>query len=440
MIEKEEELKRNIGIWGLSANLINIMIGAGIFVLPAIVAAGLGSASVLAYLFCGLLISLVMLCFAEIGSKITDTGGAYAYIEGAFGKYFGFIAAVLFLVATISADAAVANTIVDILGSINPFFKGKIIKTVFFLCLFSGLGYINVIGVKEGIRLVKLITIFKIAPLMVLIFLAWSKVDIVNLVWDFTPTVMDVGEVSLILFFAFQGAESGLSVSGEVRNPNKTIPRAILISIAGVLLIYIMIQTAAQGVLGETLAGFKENPLGEVASKIFGPIGFTLITIGAVVSMFGNLSSEILSMPRMLYRAAKDRVIPIEIASRVHKKFSTPYLSIIIYVGLCFLFASLGGFKQLAILSSSSILLIYLGVAIAVIKLRKKENKEDSELSKYSFRIPGGNLVPIMAVLVILFFLSNLSFNELIAIGIFIGVLSIIYYLINVVRHNREGK
>ncbi|MDL5512268.1 APC family permease [Arenibacter sp. M-2] len=440
MIEKEEELKRNIGIWGLSANLINIMIGAGIFVLPSIVAAGLGSASVLAYLFCGLLISLVMLCFAEIGSKITDTGGAYAYIEGAFGKYFGFIAAVLFLVATISADAAVANTIVDIMGSINPFFKGGIINTVFFLCLFSGLGYINVIGVKEGIRLVKLITISKIAPLMVLIFLAWSEVDIVNLVWDFTPTVMDVGEVSLILFFAFQGAESGLSVSGEVRKPNKTIPRAIMISITVVLLIYIMIQTAAQGVLGETLASFKENPLGEVASKIFGPIGFTLITIGAVVSMFGNLSSEILSMPRMLYRAAKDKVIPIEIASRVHKKFSTPYVSIIIYVGLCFLFASLGGFKQLAILSSASILLIYLGVAIAVIKLRKKENKEESELSKDSFRIPGGYLVPIMAVLVILFFLSNLSFNELIAIGTFIGVLSIIYYLINVVRHNREEK
>ncbi|MBC8770589.1 amino acid permease [Arenibacter sp. BSSL-BM3] len=162
--------------------------------------------------------------------------------------------------------------------------------------------------------------------------------------------------------------------------------------------------------------------------NICGPIGFTLITIGAVVSMFGNLSSEILSTPRMLYRAAKDRVIPIEIASRVHKKFSTPYVSIIIYVGLCFLFASLGGFKQLAILSSASILLIYLGVAIAVIKLRKKENKEDSELSKDSFRIPGGYLVPIMAVLVILFFLSNLSFNELAGIVAIIVFLSIIYY------------
>ena len=359
MTEKEEGLKRKIGTWGLSANLINIMIGAGIFVLPAIVAAGLGSASVLAYLFCGLLIALVMLCFAEIGSKITQTGGAYAYIERTFGKYLGFIAAILFLVATISADAAVANTIVDILGTLNPIFEVRIIKIFFFLVLFSGLGYINIIGVKEGIRLVKFITIAKIAPLLVLICLSWSNVEIVNLAWDNTPTVMDVGEISLILFFAFQGAESGLSVSGEVRYPNRTIPRAILISITVVLLLYILIQTAAQGILGDTLSDFKENPLGEVASKIFGPIGFTLITIGAVVSMFGNLSSEILSMPRLLFRAAKDNVIPIKLASRVHEKFATPYLAIIMYVGLCFLFASIGGFRQLAIISSASILLIY---------------------------------------------------------------------------------
>jgi amino acid transporter len=339
-------------------------------------------------------------------------------------------------VATISADAAVANTIVDILGTLNPIFEVRIIKIFFFLVLFSGLGYINIIGVKEGIRLVKFITIAKIAPLLVLICLSWSNVEIVNLAWDNTPTVMDVGEISLILFFAFQGAESGLSVSGEVRYPNRTIPRAILISITVVLLLYILIQTAAQGILGDTLSDFKENPLGEVASKIFGPIGFTLITIGAVVSMFGNLSSEILSMPRLLFRAAKDNVIPIKLASRVHEKFATPYLAIIMYVGLCFLFASIGGFRQLAIISSASILLIYLGVALAVIKLRKSGG---GVVRSNSFRIPGGYLVPIIAVLVILFFLSNLSFNELFALGIFIGVLSIIYYIIDNVSHNKEG-
>lgn len=434
MIEKEEELKRNISTWGLSANLMNIMIGAGIFVLPAIVAAGLGSASVLAYLFCGLLIGLVMLCFAEIGSKITHTGGAYAYIEGAFGRYFGFIAAVMFLVATISADAAVANTIVDILGSIDPFFKGSIIKTLFFFLLFSGLGYINIIGVREGVRLVKLITIAKIAPLVILICMAWSQVEVTHLSWDVAPSVMDVGEISLVLFFAFQGAESGLSVSGEVKHPKRTIPRAIFISIMAVLLLYILIQTAAQGILGDALGSYKENPLGEVANKIFGPIGFSLMTIGAVVSMFGNLSSEILSMPRLLYSAAKDKVLPITLASRVHKKFATPYLAIIIYVGLCFLFASLGGFRQLAIISSASILLIYLGVALAVVKLRKDDKRMPFS---NNFRIPGGNSVPVLAIMVILFFLSNLSYKEMTGIVAFIGFLSIIYHLLKQANQKR---
>ncbi|GAO30264.1 amino acid permease [Geofilum rubicundum] len=104
-----EGLKRKIGAWGLSANLVNIVVGAGIFVLPAIVAEGLGPASILAYLLCGVLLFLIMLCFAEAGSKVTSSGGAYAYIEAAFGKYPGFITSVLFLLSCMTADAAVAN-------------------------------------------------------------------------------------------------------------------------------------------------------------------------------------------------------------------------------------------------------------------------------------------------------------------------------------------
>ena len=111
MKEIKNKLKREIGVLGLSANIVNVVIGAGIFVLPAIVAADLGSASILAYLFCGLLITLVMLCFAEVGSKITDTGGAYSYIEKTFGEMPGFVTAVLFVIASITADAAVSQSL-----------------------------------------------------------------------------------------------------------------------------------------------------------------------------------------------------------------------------------------------------------------------------------------------------------------------------------------
>lgn len=424
MQDYKETLKRTIGLWGLSSNIINTIIGAGIFVIPGIVAAELGSASIFAYLFCGFLVVLVMLCFAEVGSKITHSGGAYAYIEETFGKYAGFIAAVLFLISMISSDAAIANALADIIGSFFPLFQLKLVKTLFFLLLFSGLAFINIKGVKEGVRFVMMITLVKIIPLLALVFIGFKDIEITNLFWETIPSIKDLGEISLILFFAFQGAESGLSVSGEVKNPQKTIPRAIFLSVLGILILYILLQTVAQGILGNALATFQENPLGELAKSIFGPIGLTLITIGAGVSIFGALSSALLSTPRILYSAAKDKVIPFNILSSVHKKYLTPYMAIIVYAATGFIFASFGGFKQLAIISSAAILIIYLGVAIAVIKLRKTAYG-DSKIK--TFKIPGGFTVPILSVIIIGYFLSNLTKNEMITTAIFIGILSLIY-------------
>ena len=428
MKEIKNKLKREIGVLGLSANIVNIVIGAGIFVLPAIVAADLGSASILAYLFCGLLITLVMLCFAEVGSKITDTGGAYSYIEKTFGEMPGFVTAVLFVIASITADAAVSNAIADIIISIFPSLDIKLLKVLFFLLLFSGLAYINILGLKKGIGFVKMITFLKIAPLLFIIFIGFKDVSVPNLYWEALPSIKALGETSLILFFAFQGAEVGLSVSGEVKNPKKTIPQAIRLSIVVVLTIYILIQVVSQGILGASLATFLENPLAEVANHIFGPIGFTLITIGAAVSMFGNLSSEILSVPRVIFAASEDKVFPMKRLSMVHPKYATPYVAIIVYAALGFLFASFGGFKQMAIISSASALLIYLGVSLSVIKLRRNKNKDnDPEL----FRIRGGYFVPILSSLVIIWLLSNLTKSELLGIGIFTVFLMIIFYLIN---------
>ena len=431
MKKEEQGLKRTIGLWGLSANIINTVVGAGIFVIPGIVAAGLGSASIFAYLFCGVLIILIMLCFAEVGSKITHPGGAYAYIEDTFGKFAGFIAAILFLIATISSDAAIANALIDIIGSFFSIFQIKLVKILFFIIIFSGLAFINIKGTKKGSQFVMMITFIKIIPLLVIVLIGFKDIEIINLYWETIPPLKDLGETSLILFFAFVGAESGLSISGEVINPKSTIPRAIFLSVFGVLILYILIQTVAQGILGDALALYQENPLGELAKSIFGPVGLTLITIGAAVSMFGTLSSEIFGMPRVLFSAAKDKIIPIEILSSVHKKYVTPYVAIIVYSAFGFLFASFGGFKQLAIMSSAAILIIYLGVALAVIKLRRKEGT----LSKReTFRIPGGYTVPMLSVVIILLFLSNLTKNEMITSAVFIGILSIIYVVIKKIK------
>lgn len=434
MTNTEEGLKREIGVWGLTSNIINVVIGSGIFVLPAFVSEGLGSAGILAYLFCGFLITLIMLCFAEVGSRVTVTGGAYAYIETTYGKYFGFLAANLLVFGTsLMATAAVANALANTLSYIFPIFSDILFRSIFFITIFSGLAIVNITGIKQGISLIKFVTLAKLVPLIILII--WGSLHIThsNLTWQRNPALGEIGTVSLILFFAFQGAESSLSVSGEVQNSKRTVPKGILLSFFIILLIYISIQLVAQGVLGDSFASYKEAPLAEVAKRIMGPAGVTLMIVGAAISMFGYLTSDLLNMSRVLFRSAKDKVIPIKPLSFVHPKFATPVVSILTFASLGCFFAITGEFKQLAILSSSSVLLVYLGVALSVIKI-KLTKKNDST----GIRIPGGIVIPILAIATIIWFLSSLTKNEMIGLFVMIAILSILFYLIRVFKLGKE--
>ncbi|MEO6453831.1 MAG: amino acid permease, partial [Ginsengibacter sp.] len=400
---------------------------AGIFVLPAVVAATLGTAGILAYLFCGVLLSLIMLCYAETGSKIICTGGSYAYIESAFGKYAGFLTANIFVVgASITADAAVANALADTISFALPLFRQSFVRILFFAIIFSGLVALNIRGVKQGMRLVKFNTVAKLLPLLFIITFGFSRVSFSNLEWTSIPPAYDLGKMCLLLFFAFIGGETGLNVSGEIKNPSKTIPRGIFIAVISVLTVYILIHVVAQGMLGPSLTKYKDAPLAEVARKLVGPFGVTLMLFGAGISMFGYLSGEILNMPRIIYGAARDNVIPIKSLSKVHPKYATPYIAIIVYSSLSFTLAVIGQFQQLAMLASASMLIIYLGVAAAVIKLRIT-NKHIAG----SFNIPGGYTVPVLSIVAILWFLSNLSGKEMLGMLIFLSLLSIIYLIIH---------
>ena len=433
MTEKEEGLKRKIGVLGLSANIINIIIGSGIFVLPAIVAGYLGASSIIAYIFCGFLMALVMLCFAEAGSKVTNTGGPYTYIETAFGDYAGFIGGIFAVGSNLFADAAVSNALVNIIASAYPVFENGWIRFFFLFALFYGMVYINVIGLKQGIGLVKFNTLIKLIPLVLLIVFGFKDVTLSNLYFENMPSIKTLGETSLILFFAFQGCETGLIVGGEVINPKRTIPKAILLSISTVILIYILIQTVSQGVLGSELPNFKAVPLAETAKIVFGPFGYILLIVGAVISMFGYMSGTILNSPRIVYALSRDNVIPLKALSKIHKSFATPYIAIIVYATLGFILAVSGSFEQLAIIASSAMLMIYLCVALSVIKLRNSKNTQLHE----GFKIPGGLLVPILAIVTILYFLSNLASKELIGTVVFVGILTLIYIIIAFFNKNK---
>ncbi|MGK2864960.1 MAG: APC family permease [Chitinophagaceae bacterium] len=436
-IEKTNEgLKRVVGVPGLALTIVGFTIGSGIFALPAIVGVELGAFAVFGYLFCGIMLAAIMLCYAEIGSRVTSTGGSYAYVEAAFGQFAGFVISWIFFIGwSILADAAIMNIIADSLAIIYPVLLNPWLRGLLFFVLLGFMVLVNIHGAKQGVTMVKIITIIKLVPLFGIIIFGIGKIDTANLQWDHLPTINIFGNTVLILFFAFAGFESALSTSGEIKNPKRTVPLGILVGGILVLIIYLLLQTVTQGILGSQMADFKDAPLAAVAEKLVGSVGGTLLLMAAAISCFGTVSADTLNAPRVLFAGAKNGVFP-KFLAKVHPKFATPYRAIIAFAVLIFIISVSGGFKQLAILASAAILLVYLAVILATIKIRKQ--KQDA--AEKTFRAPGGWITPIIGIVAILWLLSSLSKWEILSTIIFIAAICIIYFVMQKLKKEKVDK
>jgi basic amino acid/polyamine antiporter, APA family len=429
----KEGLKRVIGVPGLALTVINNTIGAGIFALPAVVCIQLGAFGIYGYVFCSIMMAAIILCYMEIGSKVTSSGGSYAYVEAAFGNFAGFnINWLYFLGWGVLGNAAVINIIADTLSVIFPIFSNEIARGLLFFILLGSMVFLSIRGTKDSVVFLKIITVIKLAPLFAIIVFGFSHIKSENLHWERLPSIKTFGDTALVLFFAFAGFETSLNVSGEIENPKRTIPYGILIGGLLVLISYILLQTVTQGVLGREVANFKDAPLAAVAEKIVGPAGATILLVATAFSCFGNSSGDLMATSRLLFAGANDGLFP-KFLSKVHPKFATPYLAIITYASLIFIFSISGGFRQLAILASAAILLIYLAVILATIKLRMKR-QEDAEKT---FRIPGGLIIPFIGIASIAWLLASLGKWEIISTTIFIAIVCIIYFAMKSLK--KEG-
>ncbi len=422
---QSEGLKRELGILDVATNVVNICIASGIFLLPAIIAGILGNMSIVAYILCGIMFLMIALCYAEVGSRITASGGAYIYIEKAFGHYAGFLANTIFWLGTgIFVSAALINGIADMLSVAFPIFTNPVYRALFFFVLFGCCCYINILGVKQGMIFIKIITVIKLVPLIILVVAGLFSIKAGNLTFGEFPSFKNIGAASLILFFAFSGGETALNISGEMKNPNRTGPLGLLIGVVSIVLFYSLIQLVSQGVLGADLVNHKEAPLAAVAFSLFGSTGSTILIICAVISIFGSFNSLILLFSRVMFAGAKDEYLPV-ILSKVHHQYATPYWAIIAFSFIGFMVSVSGGFKQLVVIATISLLLLYMGVALSLIKFRITKN----EIAPASFKVPGGLIIPVTTIVIIAWFLFQSTFNEIIATGIFITLTSVIYLL-----------
>jgi basic amino acid/polyamine antiporter, APA family len=417
-------LVRAIGIRTLAAGIVNTTIGAGIFVLPAVVAARIGPAAPLAYLACALTMGLIVTCFAIAGSRVSLTGGLYAYVEVAFGPYVGFLAGVLLWLASLLGVASVASALAASVALAVPAAGAPWGRAAFLATAIGAFAFLNVRGVRVGAGAVEVGTLAKLAPLAVFIACGVFFVRPEALAWPSLPGGGAVSDAALLLIYAFVGTEVALVPSGEVSDPSRTVPRAVFLALATTTALYTLIQIVAQGVLGADLARATDAPLADASARFLGPTGRSLMIAGASISMLGYVGGDMLGSPRMLFAFGRDGFLPAVFA-RVHSRYRTPSVAIVTHAVVVCALATAGSFAGLLVMANVAVLSLYLLCCAAAWELTRRDVRTGGR----PFTVPGGGTVPIAACGAILVILSRATRQEFQAEAAVLGVATILFGL-----------
>ena len=395
----ENKLNRVIGKLGYGAININSVIGAGIFGLPAVVAARADLFSPWAFLLGGLLIFTVVLSFAWASSMFRTTGGVIQYASHAFGPFVGFQTGWLAYLSRVAAMGANTNLLVTYASWFWAPLDGDPYRAIALTVLISSLTWLNVAGVKNGVLVTYIFTILKLLPLSLLILFGLGHVDVSALFSNAVPELDGLGETLLVLLYAYVGFEGTVVNAGEGKNPRKDLPGALISTIVFIGVIYFLIQTVSMF----TLPGLatSDAALADVANVLFGTAGAAILILGAVFSIGGNLSASLLSAPRMTFALARDGNLPAWFA-HIHPRHRTPDRSIWFYGLMCLAMALSGSFIWLAVMSTLVRLLGYMVCIAALPKLRKTIESGDN-----SFSLPGGMLIPALAFALCLWLITK---------------------------------
>lgn len=404
--QPHNELLRAIGRWSLVALVVNSIIGSGVFGLPSTVAALLGRTSIWAVVAAGAVMCVILGCFAEVASRFQQAGGPYLYARVAFGRFMGIQTAWMLWLGQVAAPAANANLFVIYLGEFFPRAKEPAPRALILTLLVGILALVNVRGVRGGVRVSNFLTAAKLIPLFAVIILGVIVLERQD--WHLAAAGTSAGanqwlKSVLLLVFAYGGFETALAPMSEARDPRRDAPFALFTALLTCTLIYTLIQWVVVGILPD--AAHSARPLADVARFALGRAGAGLVAIGALISFYGYLSAKILALPRIPFALAEQGDFP-KIFAAVHRRFQTPYVSILVFAALVWLFALIGEFKWNVTLSAVARLLYY-GVGCAALPVLRRKAPGNS-----MFTLPAGNFFAILGVLLCLVLATRVDFGQ----------------------------
>ena len=419
-------LERAIRRLDLVALIVNNVVGAGIFGLPAAAFALAGNFSVFAFVACALVMTSVVACFAELGSRFTATGGPYLYTRVAFGPWIGFQVGWLLWLARVSAFAAICNLILGYLDYFWP--DANKWRVAIIIVVVVGLTLLNLFGVRRATVTSTVFTVGKLIPLLLFVVVGLFFVSRTNYSFATLPAYGDFSQAVFIVAFAFMGFEVGGIPAGETNEPRRDVPFALLTAIAVVAALYVLIQFVCIGTLSDLAT--SPRPLADAASRIIGPAGAAVIVAGALISVTGTMNVVVLTTPRLLYAMAEQGDLPRTFAI-THSRYRTPYVAILVSAAVMLVLTLSSTFVTALTISTISRLLAFAAGCIALPVLRRRGDVEPA-----TFVLPGGLAIPAVAVALTAWLLSNSSRTELIGVGC---AAAAGWLLFLIARHLRRG-
>lgn len=410
---------------------INCVIGSGIFLLPGSAYKLLGPGSLLAYLFVFILVMSVALCFAECGSMFEESGGPYLYSRKAFGEFFGYEVGVMKWIVSIIAWATMAVAFATALSAFIPELADPTLQKIVAMGIILVLSVVNLFGINIMAYLNNISTIGKLVPMAVFVVGGLFFIKMGN----FTPfipkgtTSASVSAAIITVFYAFTGFENVGVAAGDMENPTKNVPKALIFSMSIVSIIYFLIQFHCIGTLGSAL-GSTDTPVADAMGTFLGSKGAILVTIGTLVSVGGLNIAGSFNTPRCAQALADGELLPKSFGKC--NKHNVPYISVIITGVLALVLTLTGSFSELAAISVISRFSQYIPTCLAVLVLRKKHPE-----MKAGYRVPLGYLFPIIAVVASIWLLINTEIFKLVA-GL--GAMVVVAPLYFVMKSRREKK